>query len=167
MDLVYNISLKGGKEEKRKKLTISKGSNQFESLWIFSWIVFIFLSISFFLLLCWGYIVAFTKVLTIYQKCHSWIQFLLHSPLSPLTHSWNSFNRSHFSIYIHVYTVFALFSSLVEYLAILTVHVQQKYLLIFGSCVCPYYMLVIKYYLLNTFLNEWTPSVQMSNRKCK
>jgi hypothetical protein len=30
--------------------------------------------------------------------CYSWIH--------PLPHSWNSFNRSHFSIYIHVYTIF-------------------------------------------------------------
>jgi hypothetical protein len=28
----------------------------------------------------------------------------------PLLHSWNSFNRSHFSIYIHVHTVFAPYS---------------------------------------------------------
>jgi hypothetical protein len=31
--------------------------------------------------------------------------FILLSP-----HSWNSFNRYHFSIYIHVYTVFAVYS---------------------------------------------------------
>jgi hypothetical protein len=53
--------------------------------------------------------VAFTKVLTIYQ-IHT-LEFTPphHSPLS-LSHSWNSFNRSHFSIYIHVYTVFAPYS---------------------------------------------------------
>jgi hypothetical protein len=28
----------------------------------------------------------------------------------PLPHSWDSFNRYHFSIYIHVYTVFASYS---------------------------------------------------------
>jgi hypothetical protein len=28
--------------------------------------------------------------------------------LSPFPHSWNSFNRSHFSIYIHEYMIFAL-----------------------------------------------------------
>jgi hypothetical protein len=32
---------------------------------------------------------------------------LHHSYLCPFPHSWNSFNRSHFSIYTHVYTVFA------------------------------------------------------------
>jgi hypothetical protein len=40
----------------------------------------------------------------------------LNSPLvpfsfmSPSSHSWNSFNRHHSSIYIHVYTIFALYS---------------------------------------------------------
>jgi hypothetical protein len=42
---------------------------------------------------------------------HSWI----HSPsiiflYPPYPHSWNSFNRSHFSIYIHVYKIFAPYS---------------------------------------------------------
>jgi hypothetical protein len=47
--------------------------------------------------------VAFTKVLTEY---HNWIQSLHHSPLSPYApNSWNSF-----SIYIHVYTIFAPYS---------------------------------------------------------
>jgi hypothetical protein len=41
--------------------------------------------------------VTFTKVLTIY---HSWIHPLHHSSYPPSFHSWNSFNRSHFSIYI-------------------------------------------------------------------
>jgi hypothetical protein len=58
----------------------------------------------------WGYIVAFTKVLTTYQIYHTWIYLLHHSPLSLLP-SWNSFNRCHCSIYIHVYTVFAIYSS--------------------------------------------------------
>jgi hypothetical protein len=31
--------------------------------------------------------------------------------ISSFPHAWNSFNRYYFSIYIHVYTVFALFSS--------------------------------------------------------
>jgi hypothetical protein len=31
---------------------------------------------------------------------------LHHSPLSPLPHSWNSFNRSHFSIFIHGCIIF-------------------------------------------------------------
>jgi hypothetical protein len=36
---------------------------------------------SFLLLLCWGYIVAFTKVITIYQIYHTWIHPLHHFPL--------------------------------------------------------------------------------------
>jgi hypothetical protein len=62
-----------------------------------------------FLLLYWGYIVAFTKVLTMY---HSWIHSFHHSPLSPLPSflTQNKINRSYFSIYIHVYTVFAPYS---------------------------------------------------------
>jgi hypothetical protein len=62
-----------------------------------------------FIILCWGYIVTFTKILTIY--CN-WIHPLHHFPLSPLisSHSWNNFNRSHFSIYIHVYTLYAPYS---------------------------------------------------------
>jgi hypothetical protein len=50
----------------------------------------------FFLLLYWGCIVAFTNILTIY---HSWIH-----PFSP--HSWNNFNKSHFSILIREYILF-------------------------------------------------------------
>jgi hypothetical protein len=44
----------------------------------------------------------FIKVLTIH---HSWIHPLHHS-LYPLRHSWNGFNRSNFSVYIHVYIIF-------------------------------------------------------------
>jgi hypothetical protein len=57
-----------------------------------------FVYIFLFLLLCLGYIAAFTKVLTIYQIYHTWICPLHHFPLSPPLHSWNSFNRSHFSL---------------------------------------------------------------------
>jgi hypothetical protein len=57
--------------------------------------------------LCWAYVVAFTKVFTIYQIYHAWIHPIHHSPLSPLFHSWNSFSRSHFSVYTHAYTLFA------------------------------------------------------------
>jgi hypothetical protein len=32
---------------------------------------------------------------------HTWIHPLHHSLLSPFSHSWNHFNRSHFIIYIH------------------------------------------------------------------
>jgi hypothetical protein len=56
------------------------------------------------LLLYRGYIVTFTKVLTMY---HSWI-YLLHQPFLP--HSWSSFIRSPFSIYIGVFTVFTPYS---------------------------------------------------------
>jgi hypothetical protein len=43
---------------------------------------------------------------------HTWIHPLHHSPLSSLPHpdSWNSFNRYHFCIYMHVYTFFVLYS---------------------------------------------------------
>jgi hypothetical protein len=51
----------------------------------------------------WGYIVAFTKVLTMYQLCHTWIH--------PTPDSWNRFNRYHFFIYIRVYTLFSLYSA--------------------------------------------------------
>jgi hypothetical protein len=61
--------------------------------------------ILFIVVLCWECIVEFTKLLAMYQICHTWI-FPLHcSPLTP-SHSWNGFNRYHFCIYIHVYTVF-------------------------------------------------------------
>jgi hypothetical protein len=77
--------------------------------------LFYFRKMNFFFLLfknyCaeWRYIVAFTEVLTIYQIYHTWIHPFHHFPLHP-PHSWNSFNRYHFSIYIHVYTVFAIYS---------------------------------------------------------
>jgi hypothetical protein len=50
----------------------------------------------------------FTKVLTIY---HILIHPLHHSPLSPSCYSWDSFNRSRFSIFIHEYIIFLLHSS--------------------------------------------------------
>jgi hypothetical protein len=37
----------------------------------------------FFIVVVWGYIVAFIKVLTIYQIYHRWIHTLHHSPLFP------------------------------------------------------------------------------------
>jgi hypothetical protein len=43
------------------------------------------LKFVFLLLLCWGYIEAFIKILTIY---HSQIHMLHHSPLSCLPRSW-------------------------------------------------------------------------------
>jgi hypothetical protein len=63
----------------------------------------------FLLLLCCGYIVAFTKALRIYQMYHIWIHPLHHSPLSLLPPFLDSFNKTHFSIYIHVYTIFVLY----------------------------------------------------------
>jgi hypothetical protein len=56
-------------------------------------------------LLYWRYIVTFTKVLIIYL---SWTHH--HSPLSPSLHSWNSFTRFYFSIYMHVYRIFPQYS---------------------------------------------------------
>jgi hypothetical protein len=43
----------------------------------------LFLLLIHFLLLCLGFIVAFTKFLTLYQIYHTWIHSLYHSPLSP------------------------------------------------------------------------------------
>jgi hypothetical protein len=58
----------------------------------------------------WRYIVAFTKVLTMYQIYYTWIHPPLLSYISPPLISCNSFNRYHFCIYIHVYTLFATYS---------------------------------------------------------
>jgi hypothetical protein len=41
----------------------------------------------------WGYIVAFTEVLTKYQIQHTWIHPLHHSLFPPPSHSWNSFSN--------------------------------------------------------------------------
>jgi uncharacterized protein with PQ loop repeat len=54
----------------------------------------------------WGYIVAFTNVM--YQI--SYLNSPLHTLLYPHSIPVNSFNRYHFCIYIHVYTVFATYS---------------------------------------------------------
>jgi hypothetical protein len=54
---------------------------------------------------------AFSRVFTMYQICYIWIHPFHHSPLSPSPDFWNPFNRYHFCIYIHVYTLFALHSS--------------------------------------------------------
>jgi hypothetical protein len=69
----------------------------------------LFLLFFIILLLYWGYVVTFAKVLRIY---HGWIHPLHHSTLSPHfhSHSWNSFNRSHFSFFIHEYIIFSLHS---------------------------------------------------------
>jgi hypothetical protein len=59
---------------------------------------------SFFVFCCagLGYIVAFTKGLTMCQIYHSWMHFLHHSSLSS-PHSRNCFNRYLFSIYKYSY----------------------------------------------------------------
>jgi hypothetical protein len=57
------------------------------------------------LLLYWRCTVTFTKVFAIY---HSWIHPL--SSFSFSLPSWNSFNRSHFSIFIHEYIIFPPYS---------------------------------------------------------
>jgi hypothetical protein len=70
-----------------------------------TWIFFLLFII---LLLYWGYIVTFTNILTIYPS-------LIHPPivlLYPSSHySLNSFNMSHFSIFIHVYIIFLQYSA--------------------------------------------------------
>jgi hypothetical protein len=118
--LECNIVIWGGRKQeetlrvmetrKQKCKMFLKAQNErlkrVKEMWLFlsdSYYLFIFIVL--------GYIVGFTKVLTIYQVYHSWIHPLHLSPLSP-PHPWNSFNRSHFSIYIHVCTVFGLYSSL-------------------------------------------------------
>jgi hypothetical protein len=55
------------------------------------------------LLLFWGYIVTFAKVLTIYR---SQIHALHHSALFPPPPIPKSFNRYHFYTFIHEYIVF-------------------------------------------------------------
>jgi hypothetical protein len=42
---------------------------------------------------------------------HSWIYPLNPFPLFPLPHSWSSFSRSHFSIFIHEYIIFPFHSA--------------------------------------------------------
>jgi hypothetical protein len=58
-------------------------------------------------LLYWGYIMTFTKVLTIYL---SWIYPSIILPYPPSADSWNSFNRSHFSIFVYEYIIVPLYS---------------------------------------------------------
>jgi hypothetical protein len=59
----------------------------------------------------WGYIVAFTKVLAMYQIYHTWIHPLHLSPSSPPISGTVSTGIS-FCIYAHVYTLFGPYSSL-------------------------------------------------------
>jgi hypothetical protein len=66
--------------------------------------------IIFIIVLDGGYIVAFTKVLTIYQIYPTWIHCLHHSPLFPSPSIPVIVSTEIiFSIYIHVYIVFALY----------------------------------------------------------
>jgi hypothetical protein len=88
------------------KYYIKSSSFFFQKILVYFFTYFI-LFIYFYCCAWWGYIVAFVKGLTIY---HTWIHLLHCSPLSPCLHSWNSFSRSHFSIYTHVHTVFAPYS---------------------------------------------------------
>jgi hypothetical protein len=64
------------------------------TIWIFVCVVLnlnFTLFLSSFLLLYWEHIVAFTKVLTIYQIYHTWIHPLYPCPLSsPLPYSWKT-----------------------------------------------------------------------------
>jgi hypothetical protein len=49
------------------------------------------------------------KSFIMYQIYHTRVHPLHLSPSSLLPHSWNSFNRSHFCLYIYVCTLFALY----------------------------------------------------------
>jgi hypothetical protein len=51
----------------------------------------------------WGYTVAFTQVLTLYQIYQTWIHLLRYCPSSPPPDSWRSFSRYHFFIYLQGY----------------------------------------------------------------
>jgi hypothetical protein len=66
----------------------------------------LFVFIFFLYCAVWEYIVAFTKVLTMYQLYHVWIHPFHCSQSSPYPHSWNSYNRYHYCIYMHVVHLF-------------------------------------------------------------
>jgi hypothetical protein len=59
----------------------------------------------------WWYIVALVIILTVYQLYHTSIHPSTIGLYSPFPHSWNCFNRYHFSIYVHVCPVIALYSA--------------------------------------------------------
>jgi hypothetical protein len=74
---------------------------------------FLLLLLFFLLLSCWGYIVTFSKVLTMYQIYHSWIQPLYHSPLSPLTLFLEYFQQvSLFHLHTCVHSIRTIFTLL-------------------------------------------------------
>jgi hypothetical protein len=59
------------------------------------------------LLVHWVFIVTFTKVLRVYHSLFPSFITILYPP-SP--HSWNSFSRSHFSIFLCKYIIFSPYS---------------------------------------------------------
>jgi hypothetical protein len=78
-----------------------------------------------FLLLYWGNTVTFTKFLQyiIVEFTPSIILLYL-----PFLHSWNSFNRSHFSIYVENVMIFTLLHPFLifSHLLILYIEMQKK-----------------------------------------
>jgi hypothetical protein len=71
----------------------------------------LFIYFPLFVLLCWGYIMAFIKVLIIYHT-----SFLNSPPPSfsflPYPHLWNSFNRYHFHLHTCVYIIYTILTLL-------------------------------------------------------
>jgi hypothetical protein len=82
------------------------------------------------LLFFWGYIVTFTKVLTIH---HSWIHPLHHSHLSYLP-------NSHFSIFIHEYLIFTVHSASYTLSLYPSTHCYQPP----NKTILPFYSLLLK-----------------------
>jgi hypothetical protein len=71
-------------------------------------------TLNYFIFYCcvgWGNIVAFTLVLKNVSNILTWIHSCLCSHLYLLSHYWNTLNRYHFCINIHVYTLLAPYSS--------------------------------------------------------
>jgi hypothetical protein len=66
----------------------------------------LFFTFSIITLLYWRYMVTFTKFLQ-----YIIFEFTPPTILYPLSHLWNSFNRSHFSTVIHEYIIFPSHSS--------------------------------------------------------
>jgi hypothetical protein len=70
-----------------------------------------FSQIFFIIVLGVGYTVAFTKVLTIYQICHTWIHTLHHSPTSPPFLEWFQ-QVSFFHLQTCAHSIFTIFNLL-------------------------------------------------------